>query len=412
MGRKRRYLVDEDNEEMGDTRSNRALLALKKLTVSNIVTEGFEKHVYIALRGLWRPILGDMLPDQLFTMFLTAYICARFCSGRTGFQEPLAFIGGAMSLDRFQKIVHCVVPGRTQSDLGLTLRDVVVAVHTHPITKGCVDVGDLSPGDPFFALGQRWWNNACQRKLARKLKRDVLTTALFVLSTRSASALQYLLDHPGFLLENCVSFGILYDSICSQSSYFGCDERKRRNLFTTEQKVFSAEFVLQTLLRQCWYEPEFLDALIEADTLGAFAKALTAVKLFGGDLQFVHSLEFLLTWDSASRSHLFRYRLSKKNPRRSLAKFSRHGTNSAIFLRLVGCAVQRQKARPKTYAQIAETLRCNLPRQIQFPSRTLNFPVLEAVDASSNACQAVAVLQTYLTGKFAGKERLKVTVTS
>lgn len=38
MGRKRKELIDDDNEDMGDTRANRALKALHSLTVHNIVS--------------------------------------------------------------------------------------------------------------------------------------------------------------------------------------------------------------------------------------------------------------------------------------------------------------------------------------------------------------------------------------
>ena len=100
------------------------------------------------------------------------------------------------------------------------------------------------------------------------------------------SALQCLVDNPGFLLQNCTQFGKLYDHVCVESSFFGLHQAKSRNLFTSEQKLFSVEMVLHTLLRQCWFEPGYLDAMLSATTARSFAGALGSMKLFGGALQF------------------------------------------------------------------------------------------------------------------------------
>ena len=126
----------------------------------------------------------------------------------------------------------------------------------------------------------------CSKRLTLNQRRNVLTTALFILSTRSMSALQCLVDNPGFLLQNCTQFGKLYDHVCVESSFFGLHQAKSRNLFTSEQKLFSVEMVLHTLLRQCWFEPGYLDAMLSATTARSFAGALGSMKLFGGALQF------------------------------------------------------------------------------------------------------------------------------
>ena len=60
---------------------------------------------------------------------------------------------------------------------------------------------------------------------------------------------------------------------------------------------------------------------------------------------------------------------------------------------------------PQSFGAIAKAVRQLLPRRIRFAEHVVDMPEIEAIDASSNACQAVAVLQTYLTSKFAGKQR-------
>jgi hypothetical protein len=254
-------------------------------------------------------------------------------------------------------------------------------------------------------MGQTWWKRQCRKRLTLNQRRNVLTTALFILSTRSMSALQYLLDNPGFLLQNCTQFGKLYDHVCVESSFFGLHQAKSRNLFTSEQKLFSAEMVLQTLLRQCWFEPEYLDAMLSATTMRSFAGALRSMKLFGGALQFTHALEFLLTWDVLAKHKIFTFSVPPERPRQKLDSQLRHGTNSTVFLNLVGCHLQRSQGHPQSFGAIAKAVRQLLPRRIRFAEHVVDMPEIEAIDASSNACQAVAVLQTYLTSKFAGKQR-------
>ena len=149
----------------------------------------------------------------------------------------------------------------------------------------------------------------CSKRLTLNQRRNVLTTALFILSTRSMSALQCLVDNPGFLLQNCTQFGKLYDHVCVESSFFGLHQAKSRNLFTSEQKLFSVEMVLQTLLRQCWFEPGYLDAMLSATTARSFAGALGSMKLFGGALQFtLYTLYTLHSTLSTPHSTLYTLR--------------------------------------------------------------------------------------------------------
>ena len=116
-----------------------------------MVSEGNEATVHKNLCGLWRPILGLISPTN-FLCFLDDIHW-----GEILLWAQMEFIGGSMSLAAFLQLLDCTPPTPKKRTNGFTLREVVSSVHTHPITKDCVDVGDLSPGDPFQVMGKTWW---------------------------------------------------------------------------------------------------------------------------------------------------------------------------------------------------------------------------------------------------------------
>lgn len=143
----------------------------------------------------------------------------------------------------------------------------------------------------------------------------------------------------------------------------------------------------------------FLDAMLEATSLRDFCGALGSMKLFGSESQFTQSLEFLLTWDAAARTQVFALRLPQERTWQSLDKHLRHGhtLDSFVAPRRQRRSKERSKSKDRA-VQVALAVRAS--DSPQPGNRTVDMPMIEAVGAGSNACQAVAVLQTYVTFQF------------
>ncbi|CAJ1388612.1 unnamed protein product [Effrenium voratum] len=381
-----------------DSRLARRVAHLRQVKFADATTPGKETVVYAALRALWEDKLASVQASHLFCLYLACYVVARICAGRKQWMMPTALVGGLLTTDLFERLIHAEVPRH-----GTTLRSCVRQMHLHSVFKTGIDVSDQQPSDPFNDMGCQWWRHWTHTPLSPEQQRHVLATMLFVLATRSRDTLAFLLSRPDFLLRNCECFGQLYDALYAANRFPGLQANRARSKHTSEQKTWSAERLLEGLLRQLWYEPAALSGMLAAQTVSQLADALGHVKGFGGELVFIHTLEYLLSWDAVAAFPLFGIRNYRKQ---QLTRHCRHGANSQAFQRLVCAHRQRQQAASWGYSQICSEVRKWLPSEVTFGHVSVAVKSDFCVsDASQNACQAIAVLQFLLSGKHGGKER-------
>ena len=82
------------------------------------------------------------------------------------------------------------------------------------------------------------------------------------------------------------------------------------------------------------------------------------------------------------------------------------GKNSQGFLYIVNSHGQRSTAGSTSYRALSDRVHKMLPEAILFEDgSSAKFPHFFVTDASQNACKAMQVYQTYLTGAWGGKNR-------
>ena len=399
-GPKRKSLTEsiEHGLKADRTGSNRQkdLERLTKLTYPNVVHKKYAFQVYKAMCLLWQHLV-DLTPLKQTVLFLAVYCIARQCSTGTELRTPVRFEGGTLTLEDYLSLVSAVNPLS-----GYSMQHIIPNLNLHPVYK---DQGE----DGFFNKGQAWWNMWSSRVGAHPhLKAGILLSALFFLCVRGERPLQWLLDNPDKLFDRFDYWTDFYRAAClDDTPYFGlkADNKKKqkRGQHTTEQITRSAGQALDNLLQPLWKNSKPLHDLIQASTPAQYADALAQICYFGGDLTFSHSLEYLQLWDSSSLSPIFTCRMSKQQ----LATFIKAGKNSQAFLRIANAAGQRSKPTSVTYEQFSNKVFDCLPDRIHFSddATPASFPHFYATDGSQNACKAMEVYQTLLTGVWGGKHR-------
>ena len=386
-------LVDQGLEPRSDgSEEQRDLATLKSLSFADVVNTSKAYEVQRSLRLIYRH-LRHQSPLALMSTFLAVYVIARQCSERgAGLLDVERFVGGgSLSVSDYQAFLHTVNP-LTGMSMGIVMR----SLHLHPAFK---DQGD----DIFYSNGESWWHLQLQQKASLADSRAILLTALFFLCVRSERGLAYFMNSKSRLVGSFDGWCSFYSAVCLHATpFFGLSEKKSRSKHTTEQKTWSAGWVLDRVLQPLWQDPKKLDDLICAKTTKQFAAALSAISVFGGDLIFTHTLEYLALWDSGAEHPMFSVKLLKQN----IAKHVKPGKNSLHFLRIASACGQRGTPSTYTMSQLADATLELLPRQIVMVDGTVKpCPHFFSQDASQNACKAIQVQQVLITGCDGGKAR-------
>lgn len=160
--------------------------------------------------------------------------------------------------------------------------------------------------------------------------------------------------------------------------------------------------LLDRLLHPCWAEPKLLEDVVQAKAPGSMCEALSTIKGFGGDLLFSHTLEYLQLFDADACPPVLGCHMSKP----VVADFVRGGKNSQAFVRIANAASQRSSEGSSSMKTLCAAVDTLLPDTVLFSDgSTTCFPHFYVTDGSQNACKAMQVYQTFLTGAWNGKQR-------
>lgn len=288
----------------------RVAFNLKQLNYVNVRDPSRAWHVLSGVALLYRHLFTGTEPHQVFLRVLAAYILLRLSAG-TG----IASYKGSFDMDRYKAVSAVTNPFTAQ-----TLHDVCKTLNLHPIFK------DM--GDPFAQKCKDFWTFHTRRKNSLQRRRDILLTALFFLSVRSAQAVDFFVSNPDCLLRDFGSFARMWSQLCEATGpYFGLQRDRPHALHTTEQKTVGAGKLLDELLHKLWLNPKPLDAVLQAGTPQKFTDALKRLPRMSGVLGYEHTLDYFILCEQGASHRLFSTRLSKGAVDNAVVG----GSNSQVF---------------------------------------------------------------------------------